>query len=103
MPAGGHFATVDQQQEISAQQPGVLSPLYVAQYDADASPKHAAQSNVQTYQRQVSDTDLCGSKADAGSSLAPQPDTSAAQAPSPRKYPDTQLYQFADIELAHGH
>ncbi len=27
----------------------------------------------------------------------------SAGALSPRKYPDTKLYQFADIELAHGH
>lgn len=28
---------------------------------------------------------------------------SIAGASSPSKYPDTRLYQFADIELAHGH
>lgn len=28
---------------------------------------------------------------------------STAGAASPSKYPDTRLYQFADIELAHGH
>lgn len=28
--------------------------------------------------------------------------TASAGAVSPRKYPDTKLYQFADIELAHG-
>ena len=27
----------------------------------------------------------------------------SAGALSPRNYPDTKLYQFADIELAHGH
>ena len=27
----------------------------------------------------------------------------SAGALSPRRYPDTKLYQFADIELAHGH
>ena len=44
----------------------------------------------------------CESPAQNGAVLPSQRD--AALAPSATsKYPDTQLYQFADIELAHGH
>ena len=77
-----------------------VSQLYAAQHDAGGSPICAVQSADQT--------NLCldgpsASKAASASVEASHSDTSPTTAPSLSKYPDTKLYQFADIELAHGH
>lgn len=46
---------------------------------------------------------IVGSDVVSASPNALQPNTAAAEAISASKYPHTKLYQFADIELAHGH
>lgn len=98
--AGGHDATTHKQHDVSAQQSIMLSPLYTAKHNAGGSPSRAAQPADQT--------NLCldappASKAASASLEDPHSDTVATEASSPSKYPDTRLYQFADIELAHGH
>lgn len=46
---------------------------------------------------------IVGSDVVSASPNALQPNTAAPEAISSSKYPHTKLYQFADIELAHGH
>ena len=97
--AGGHDPTTHQQHNVSEQSFMPLS-MYAAKHDAGGSASQAAQS--------VDQTDAClsaplASKAASASFEALHSDTSVTEAPSPSKYPDTKLYQFADIELAHGH
>ena len=97
--AGGHDPTMHQEHNVS-QQSLMLSTMYAAKHDAGGSANCAAQS--------ANQTDLClsqplASKVASASFEAPQSDGLITEAPSPSKYPDTKLYQFADIELAHGH
>lgn len=102
--AGSHNAAADQQHDVSAQPAIMLSPLYAAKHDADGSPSSSAQSVDSTNPQQVGvafQDGFSASKA-ACASFEAHPDASATASPSPM-YPDTKLYQFADIELAHGH
>lgn len=98
--AGVYDTTTHNQHDVSAQQSIILSPLYTAKHDAGGSPGRAAQSADQT--------SLCldaqsASKAASASLEDSHSDTVAKEASSASKYPDTKLYQFADLELAHGH
>lgn len=102
--AGNHDAAMDQQHDVSAQPAIMLSPLYAAKHDADGSPSSSAQSVNSTNPQQAGVAFQDGSVASkaACASFEAHPDASATAPPSP-PYPDTKLYQFADIELAHGH
>ena len=106
LAAGGHTSTMGQQHDVSAQHSIMLSPLCTAKRTDVASQVCAAQSADQTLMQQVGDSCVNGplaSKAASASFGASHPDTVTTEAPSSSKYPDTKLYQFADIELAHGH
>ena len=102
--AGGHNAIMNQQHDVSAQPAVMLLPLYAAKHDADGSPSSTDQSVNPTHLQQVGVECQDGSPASgaACASFEAHPDASAAAPLSPM-YPDTKLYQFADIELAHGH
>lgn len=95
---------MNQQHNVSAQPAVMLSPLYAAKHDGDGSPSSADQSVDPTHSQQVGVAFHDGSLASgaACASFEAHPDASATAPLSPM-YPDTKLYQFADIELAHGH
>lgn len=95
---------MDQQHDVSAQPAIMLSPLYAAKHNADGSLSSTDQSVDPTRSQQVGVAFQDGSLASeaACASFEAHPDASAIAPLSPM-YPDTKLYQFADIELAHGH
>lgn len=96
----------DQQHGVSAQQSDRRSPLYAAKHDADEITSRAVEPIDQTSMQQHEQSGLngiVGSDVVSASPNALQPNTAAPEAISSSKYPHTKLYQFADIELAHGH
>lgn len=99
--AGGHTA-MNQQHGVSAQPAVMLPPLYAAKHDADGSQSSTDQSVDPTHLQQVECQDGSLASGAACASFEAHPDASATAPVSPM-YPDTKLYQFADIELAHGH
>ena len=103
-------------EDVPTQQGYTQSPLHAGKRVDDQSNADAQSMHVQrissSSQSSHEDSDSVGSKDVSSSTHADvvkpgQQDSVAAAsisgAASPSKYPDTRLYQFADIELAHGH
>lgn len=98
---------VGPQQDALAWQSAVTSPFLVDTSVPSGQTSHAA-SVSQIYGLQHGLPSHSGTPFDAGvdakcdDAQSNQPNVMVAHA-SPKTYPDTKLYQFADIELAHEH
>ena len=92
----------DQQQDVKAQQPVMLLPLFAGKHVADGQMSLADQALVIEDGSPSPNIPLLETGQGSACQHA-KPSQPAAGSASPSRYPDTQLYQFADIELAHGH
>ena len=95
------------QQDASAQQSMVISPLFVGKSVPAGQTCHAAPvSQMHGQQRGFpshSNDDFAGVDAECVDTQSHRLNAMLANASPPKTYPDTKLYQFADIELAHEH